>query len=1231
MERNWQDYKALYKNIAGARNAFEKTCRILFKTKFKNENVKSIAVKQGDGGVDIFVGDLGVTPIKVFQCKFFIEGFGDSQKTQIKKSFNTAINSSKYKMSEWNLCIPNELDINNQSWWTAWKKNIEKKHSIPINLYDGNDLIDELKATNLYNTEFMIEEKLQLDRIEKAIIKKERTLIEKLLDDVKNWYSVLGYTLECFEQIDDSFFKIIINVKNRRGYDRIFVLGTIDEIELFHLETIKLDLLTHNCIEGWIVTYNRVSEVVKNTINKSPCNIFYYTLDEMIDKDIDLSEYFSWIEKEITDKKIDKQYINLSCKKDSLHPQTKQKIGESSIYNEKNGYIEGYINKWIDDPNKKHISILGEFGTGKTWFSLHYAWSLLKKYQNDKNNGTKRSRLPIYIPLRDYAKAVSIEALFSDFFFRKYNSPIPGYKAFELLNKMGKFVIILDGFDEMADKIDRQKMINNFWELAKIAVIENAKVILTCRNEHFPQAHEGRSLLNAELKASVSSLTGISPQFEVIELLKLNEEQIKSILNFYTNKKIIRKIIDNKTLLDLARRPLMVELIIESIPEIVQGKKIDISRIYLYAVSKKMRKDIKEERTFTSLSDKLYFMCELSWEMLSNDKMTINYKEFPDRIRSIFGDVVKEQKDLDHWQYDMMGQTLLIRNDDGDYKPAHRSLLEFFVAFKFAGELGLLPDDFANIAKENYSFDNNLPKQDYTWQEYFLKGGSAKNNAPLKSFKKSDHEYIVNTFGKFPLSKAILDLISSIIQLPETSTQNELLELLDFCRHKSTIEIKYLASNIVLLMVNFQYNFFRDKNLSYLTISDFKFPSLRKEEREEFSYIESKFADFSGCNFENSNLINSNFGNPAYSYINIEKSNFLNTNFKSTQLDNFYFPVSQVDSITYNPLTSEVIVGSPDELLILNSDFYVKKRLTTSAWHSKISPDNKFVVHSGFGNFVLRNLNNYDISKVVNLSNKINPNCSEKNNMWTGGFQFSSNSEIVYICCSNSFIYAYEISTETELFTLQCFTGVSDVTICPENKYLLSYGFDEFILWDLAKRKILYFERKKNKLISYVAKFHPVLKKFIVINETKVRVFNTETLVIEKEFFYENVKHVYFVEQRNLLLLSDSKKITIFDSFEFNEIESFNIANQLNQLNFIFNSFELITNSIDEILVQIINNELILFFVFSNKAVVKYNYDEKNIVDYYFHLIDFSNANFSMSTGVKMDILKQLNKNGAII
>ena len=71
-----------------------------------------------------------------------------------------------------------------------------------------------------------------------------------------------------------------------------------------------------------------------------------------------------------------------------------------------------------------------------------------------------------------------------------------------------------------------------------------------------------------------------------------------------------------------------------------------------------MERDIESGRTMTSLADKLYFLCEVAWEMLSTDTMSLNYRQFPDRLANLFGEAVKERKDLDHWHYDTMGQSL---------------------------------------------------------------------------------------------------------------------------------------------------------------------------------------------------------------------------------------------------------------------------------------------------------------------------------------------------------------------------------------------------------------------------------------------------------------------------------------------------------------------------------------------------------------------------------------------
>jgi predicted NACHT family NTPase len=630
------------------------------------------------------------------------------------------------------------------------------------------------------------------------------------------------------------------------------VRGIAGEAGLRDISALRESVEKHRTDEGWLVTARRISRAARDEVEKAENrNLACYTFDELLDQDADFTAYLDWLETEITSRGIDTKYVPLACTKEEIDPDTQRKIGVSH-YDGRDGWIEGYIDLWLDDPVKEHISVLGEFGTGKTWFAMHYAWMALQRYRDAQKRGLERPRLPLVIPLRDYAKAVSVESLFSEFFFRKHEIPLAGYSAFEQLNRMGKFLLIFDGFDEMAAKCDRQQMINNFWELAK-AVVPGAKVILTCRTEHFPEAKEGRALLNAELQASTTILTGETPQFEVLELEKFNDEQIRQALSFQTEAATVEKVMGNPQLLDLARRPVMTELILEALPDIEAGKPVDISRVYLYAVRRKIERDIKAERTFTSLADKLYFLCELSWEMLSTDQMSLNYRGFPDRIRSLFGSIVQEEKDLDHWHYDMMGQTMLIRNADGDYTPAHRSLLEFFVAYKFAAELGVLAADFTELVKPQQSCVNpNTEAQLYTWSNYCQLQAQKRNNneliAPLKRFVAEKLSELRHSFGQAPLTKAVMDLLLPMVS--ETGVL-PLLGIIEATRGQTESEVGYVGGNAATLLVKKDNAALEGKDLSHTIIKggDFTNASLRCVNLSQANLTNSIFSQIFGAVF----------------------------------------------------------------------------------------------------------------------------------------------------------------------------------------------------------------------------------------------------------------------------------------------------------------------------------------------------------------------------------------------
>ncbi len=669
-----------------------------------------------------------------------------------------------------------------------------------------------------------------------------------LAQQMRGWFETLGYRLEKYEIWAEEYFEWIINIPVRRSYDRILIRGVAGEIGLSDVMALRSSVNEQKTDEGWLVTTRRISRAARNEVKKEENHrLDCFTFDELIDLDADFSGYLDWLEAEIKRRKIDTKYVPLACTKEEIDPVIKRRIGVSR-YEEEDGWIDGYIDLWLDDLAKEHISILGEFGTGKTWFVFHYAWTALQRYRDAQKRGVERPRLPLVITLRDFARALNVENVLAGFFFTQHNIRINS-EVFDQLNRMGKLLLIFDGFDEMAAKVDRQQMINNFWELAKV-VVPGAKVILTCRTEHFPEAKEGRALLNAELQASTKKLTGETPQFEVLELEKFNDEQIRQVLSYQAEAATVEQVISNPQLLDLARRPVMTDLILEALPDIEAGKPVDMSRVYLYAVRRKMERDIKAERTFTSLAEKLYFLCELSWEMLSNDQMSLNYRLFPERIRRLFGSVVQEEKDLDHWHYEMMAQTMLVRNADGDYTPAHRSLLEFFVAYKLAAELGALASDFTELAQAQSGLDRSAAPVDYTWSGYFSRTSGeaiaergALPIAPLREFRSESLDKLRETFGKATLTKAVMDLLLPMVNIEK---KEAIIKVIEGTRRKSEDEVGYVGGNAATLVVK-----------------------LAKDalEGRDFSSAVIRGADFSNVSLENANFTNASLAETGFTQI----------------------------------------------------------------------------------------------------------------------------------------------------------------------------------------------------------------------------------------------------------------------------------------------------------------------------------------------------------------------------
>ncbi len=54
--------------------------------------------------------------------KFLPNGIGDSQKTQIRDSFNRAHENKDFRMKSWTLCLPIDMSVEEKKWFDNWEK-----------------------------------------------------------------------------------------------------------------------------------------------------------------------------------------------------------------------------------------------------------------------------------------------------------------------------------------------------------------------------------------------------------------------------------------------------------------------------------------------------------------------------------------------------------------------------------------------------------------------------------------------------------------------------------------------------------------------------------------------------------------------------------------------------------------------------------------------------------------------------------------------------------------------------------------------------------------------------------------------------------------------------------------------------------------------------------------------------------------------------------------------------
>ncbi len=350
--------------------------------------------------------------------------------------------------------------------------------------------------------------------------------------------------------------------------------------------------------------------------------------------------------------------------------------------------LDDFICTWLNDKMNNHISILGEYGTGKTSFCRKLAHDLAKKYKVDRFN----NRIPVLINLRDYSKVMSVRQLITDLMINEYGLRNIDYPLFKKMNENGMFLLIFDGFDEMAQKVIFDTAYTNFSKIAELANPKQSKVLLTCRTEFF-RTHEKEE----EILIDIAD----RKNFGLIYLKEFNENQIKKFLKlrvpliekrkrikkgweFYFEK--IHEIFD---LSDLAKRPVLLELITKHLPTLIgQKKDINASTLYQTAIRNEIKRRMKIGEAIIKGEDRIKLMKLLAVWMYKNDKLFVHWKNIPELLDLKIHFELKTRLDIEYHINDFLTSSLLNRDPAGNYRFSHKSFVDFLTAWQFAADIG---------------------------------------------------------------------------------------------------------------------------------------------------------------------------------------------------------------------------------------------------------------------------------------------------------------------------------------------------------------------------------------------------------------------------------------------------------------------------------------------------------------------------------------------------------------
>jgi hypothetical protein len=427
--------------------------------------------------------------------------------------------------------------------------------------------------------------------------------------------------------------------------------------------------------EYWIVTRNPLTPKARELVRDDP-NVHAITFGTLQRNIFDVRNYVRALEDEFLQSGLGQYYI------------------EST--NETGRNLPTHVDAWLQSDTPRPLAVLAGYGMGKSSLAKYIAYQYAQGWL-----GNHASRIPILIELAAFSQQQRLEGVISSLMAADYNIPGFHFHTFMQLNRAGRFLIILDGFDEMKHCMTIDEFTYNWRQLCRL-VTGRSKVLLFGRPSIFTSDDELTLFLHGTVKAdSTALILPDAPNFLTEEISFFDRAEVSEFIPKYVtmlNRKLeathntpklsdedLRERIAQVGMLDydeLLKRPIHAKLVCD----VAFGNpSIDLTTFGKYELYDQVvrrlcsREDEKPGRSSTGIDRRVEFSRELAWWAWTGSKHGgFTASELPGELIQRFSDDHRSLEDGS--RRELLAGAAVDTKRALRYHFAHRSILEFLVA-----------------------------------------------------------------------------------------------------------------------------------------------------------------------------------------------------------------------------------------------------------------------------------------------------------------------------------------------------------------------------------------------------------------------------------------------------------------------------------------------------------------------------------------------------------------------